>query len=87
MSSLESTPLRGTFVCSASGQVTQADRLTIELHRPTGNPPAILIKWPTQPSITSTDPKALASVATSVVRVLAEAQARLAKINTKGRRS
>ena len=26
----------------ASGQVTRVDRLTIELHQPTGSPPAIL---------------------------------------------
>jgi hypothetical protein len=67
----------------ASGQVTRVDRLTIELHQPTGSPPAILIKWPTQSSVTSTDPKGLASVAASVVRVMAEAQARLAKIRSK----
>jgi hypothetical protein len=66
----------------AAGEITRADRLTIELHQPTGSPPAILIKWPTQPSVTSTDPKGLVSVAASVVRVMAEAQARLARIRS-----
>jgi hypothetical protein len=40
----------------------------------------VLLRWPDHPSVTGTDPRALASVAASVVRVLAEAQARLAKI-------
>ena len=71
----------------ASGQVTRADRLTIELHQPTDNPPVIMINWPLAPSVTDPNPKALASIATSIVRILAEAQARLARISTKGRRS
>jgi hypothetical protein len=71
----------------ASGQVTRADRLTVELHQPPDAPPVILIKWPPARSVVEPSQKALASVAASVVRVLAEAQARLAKINTKGRRS
>ena len=73
--------------CDCRGGVTRADRLTVELHQPTSGPPAILIKWPTQPSVTGTDPKGLASGAASVVRIMAEAQARLAKIRSKGRRS
>jgi hypothetical protein len=75
----EVTVTTSSPIVLAAGEVTRADRLTIELHQPTGSPPAILIKWPTQPSITSTDPKGLANVAASVVRIMAQAQARLAK--------
>ena len=35
----------------ASGQVTRADRLSVELVKPTGTPPVILIKWPPLPSV------------------------------------
>jgi hypothetical protein len=45
-----------------------------------------MIHWPPAPSVTDPNPKALASIATSIVRILAEAHARLAKISTKGRR-
>jgi hypothetical protein len=43
----------------------------------------VLITWPDAPSVTSKDPRGLAGVAASVVRVLAEAQAQLAKIRSK----
>ena len=59
----------------------------VELIKPAGSPPTVLITWPAAPSVTNTDPRGLASIAAALVRVLAEAQARLAKINTKGRRS
>jgi hypothetical protein len=79
---LEVTVAISSPIVLAAGEVTRVDRLTIELHQPTGSPPAILIKWPSQPSVTSTDPNGLASVAASVVRVMAEAQARLARIRS-----
>jgi len=59
----------------------------VELIKPAGSPPTVLITWPAAPSVNNTDPRGLASIAAALVRVLAEAQARLAKINTKGRRS
>jgi hypothetical protein len=74
-------------IALASGQVTRADRLSIELVKPTDTPPVILINWPPRPSVVEPNPQALASLAASLVRVLAEAQVRLAKISTKGRRS
>jgi hypothetical protein len=68
----------------AAGQITPSgDTLRVELIRPAGNPPAVLITWPAAPSVTSTDPRGLAGVAASVVRLLAEAQARLAKDQAK----
>ena len=72
----------------ASSTITASgDLIRVELIQPAGSPPAVLITLPAAPSVTNAEPKALASVATSVVRVFADAQARLAKINTKGRRS
>jgi hypothetical protein len=70
----------------AAGQVTPADKIVITLARAAETPDAIMIHWPAAPSVTDPNPKALASIATSIVRILAEAQARLAKIGTKGRR-
>ena len=67
----------------ASGQITSADRLRVELHQPLDSPAFVLVCWPEAPSVTNTDPRGLASVAASVVRVIAEAQARLAKIRSK----
>lgn len=65
----------------AAGQITPSgDTLRVELIKPAGSPPAVLIIWPAAPSVTNTDPGGLASVAAAVVRVLAEAQARLTKI-------
>jgi hypothetical protein len=43
----------------------------------------MLVIWPAAPTVTNANPKALASIATSVVRILAEAQARLAQIRSK----
>jgi hypothetical protein len=67
----------------ASGQITKADALRVELHQPPDTPAFVLLRWPEHPSVTDTDPRGLASVAAAVVRVLAEAQAQLAKIRSK----
>jgi hypothetical protein len=68
----------------ASGAITTSgDLIRVELIQPTGSPPAVLIIWPAAPSVTRTDPQGLASVAASVVRVLARAQARLTRIRPK----
>jgi hypothetical protein len=71
----------------AAGQITRADRLAVGLVKPPDMPAAVLIRWPLKPSVVEPNPQALASLAASLVRVLAEAQVRLAKINMKGRRS
>jgi hypothetical protein len=67
-------------VVLAEGSISKADTLRVELHRPSDNPAFVLMVWPAAPSVANSNPKALASIATSVVRILAEAQARLAKI-------
>jgi hypothetical protein len=68
----------------ASGQITPSgDTVRIELIRPADNPPAVLITWPAASSVTNADQRGLANIATAVVRVMAEAQARLAKIKSK----
>jgi hypothetical protein len=67
----------------ASGAITPDDSPRVELHQPIGSPAFILVRWPEAPSITSTEPKALARMARSVVGILATAQARLAKVRSK----
>jgi len=71
----------------ASGQLTAADSLTVELIEPTGLPAAILIKWPAAPSVVAPNPRALANVASAVVRILAGAQAKVATIKARGGKS
>jgi hypothetical protein len=74
---------RSSPIVLAAGQITRADRLTIELVKPPDKPAAVLIKWPPARSVVEPNPKALASVAVSVVRVLGEAQAALAKMGSR----
>ena len=56
---------------AAGGQVTPADKIVITFVRAIEAPDAIMIHWPRAPSITNSNPKALASIATSIVRMLA----------------
>ena len=58
----------------ATGNVTSADTLTIELVTPPDAPQVILIRWPGAPSVT--DQRRLAEVARAVTTVLAEAIAK-----------
>ena len=62
----------------ASGQITAADRLSVELVQAIETPSTILIRWPDAPSVT--DPRKFGAVANAVVAILAEARARLATI-------
>jgi len=64
----------------ASGNVNRRDVLAVELHQPIGSPTFILVRWPSAPTVTDANPKALATIAASVVRLLGEAQARLATL-------
>ena len=64
----------------ASGQVTRADRLSVELVKPTDTPPVILIKWPPLPSVV--EPVKLQATVAAIIKVLAAAQNR-----TRGRRA
>jgi hypothetical protein len=58
-------------ITMAAGQVTPADKIVITFVRATEAPDAIMIHWPRAPSITNSNPKALASSAKSLVRMLA----------------
>jgi hypothetical protein len=68
----------------ADGKITKADTLRVELHQPVDHPAIILLRWPEAPSVCDPDPRAVSGVAASIVRILAEAQARLAKIRAAG---
>jgi hypothetical protein len=64
----------------AEGQITgHGDRLTIDLVKPTDSPPVVMLRWPAAPSVCDPNPKALASVAAAMVRILAEAQTAIRK--------
>jgi hypothetical protein len=54
--------------------------LRVELRRPIGSPSFVLVVWPTGPIVTYANPKALANIAAAMVRLMAEAQARLATL-------
>jgi hypothetical protein len=56
------------------------DQLSIELHQPLDSPSFVMVVWPAKPSVTAATPKALAALASAMVRTLATAQAELAKI-------
>jgi hypothetical protein len=43
-----------------------------------------MIKWPPAPSVLAPDPKALAALASAMVRTLAEAQAQLTQLRRRG---
>jgi hypothetical protein len=60
----------------ASGQITAADQLKVELVQSIETPAAILISWPEAPSVT--DPQKLADVIDATVAILARARAALA---------
>ena len=60
----------------AVGEVTKSDQLVIELVQRPDTSPAILIKWPPQPTVT--DPATLRSTVAAIVRVLGAAQIELA---------
>jgi hypothetical protein len=60
----------------AVGSVTQSDRLVVELVQRPDTPAAILIKWPSQPTVT--DPGKLTATIAAIVRVLGTAQIEMA---------
>ena len=63
----------------ASGALTRSgDTISIELHQPLDSPSFVTVVWPAKPSVTVATPKALAALASAMVRTLAEAQAELA---------
>jgi hypothetical protein len=63
----------------ASGPITRSGAsLTVELHQPLDSPSFVMVVWPAKPSVTAATPKALAALASAMVRCLAEAQTELA---------
>jgi hypothetical protein len=68
----------------AGGALTRSgDRLTVELHQPADTPAVVLLRWPAAASVVDPNPKSLAAVAASMVRILAEAQAKVAEIKSR----
>jgi hypothetical protein len=67
---------RGSDRLLATGAVSRSDHLAVELIERPDTPTAILIKWPTQPTVT--DPAKLTSTVAAIVRVLGAAQIELA---------
>ena len=64
----------------ASGALNRSgDRLRVDLHQPADSPSFVMAVWPAaKPSVTAPTPKALAALASAMVRTLAEAQTELA---------
>lgn len=62
----------------ASGQVTHADALRVELREPDEFPASILIIWPAAPSVV--DPRRFGATANAVARLMATAITKLAEI-------
>jgi hypothetical protein len=55
----------------ASGALTRSgDTISIELHQPLDHPSFVMVVWPTKPSVTAATPKALAALASAMVRCL-----------------
>jgi hypothetical protein len=67
----------------ASGQITPTDHLTVELVAPDDMPAIVRIVWPAAPTITT--PTRYAEVASTAMRLLAEASTTLARIRARRR--
>ena len=68
----------------ASGALTRSgDTLSIELHQPETMPAVVRIVWPTAPTITT--PARYNEVASTAMRLLAEASTMLARIKASKR--
>jgi hypothetical protein len=67
-----------TGTINASG-----DTLSVELVEPADAPPAVLIRWPAAPTITT--PARYNEVASTAIRLLAEASTTLARIKASKR--
>ena len=62
----------------ATGRITAADQLSVELVQPTDAPMVILIKWPGAPSVTSV--RTFPVAALTCIALLDDAMQRLANI-------
>ena len=80
---LGGTPSSNPDRCLAVGAVTQSDQLVIELVKQRDTSDAIMIKWPSRPTVT--DPATLTSTVAAIVRVLGTAQIELAARRAAGK--
>jgi hypothetical protein len=67
-----------TVVPLASGPITPADQLSVELIQAIETPDMILIRWPTAPTVS--DPRRFPVAAVAVIAILDDAMKRLAAI-------
>ena len=68
----------------ASGPITRSgDTISIELHKPDSMPAAVRIVWPTAPTITT--PARYNEVASTAMKLLAEASTTLARLKASRR--
>ncbi len=67
-----------TTTTLSTGQVTRADTLTVELHRPATEPVFILVRWPAAPSVAS--PDNFNELVAATFRVLADARTNLSRM-------
>jgi hypothetical protein len=68
----------------ASGALTRSgDTISIELHQPDSMPAVVRIVWPTAPTITT--PARYKEVASTAMRLLAEASTMLARLKASRR--
>jgi hypothetical protein len=70
------TPSKSTKL--ARGKITRAHEVVVTLEEPEGAPPAILIHWPNQPTVTT--PHQLPATVAKTMNVLARASVRLTHI-------
>jgi hypothetical protein len=67
----------------SNGPINGADSITVELIEPDANPPVVRVVWPTAPTITT--PAQYNEVASTAMRLLAEASTVLARIRASKR--
>lgn len=71
-------------VVLAGGPITRSgDRLRVELHQPADSPSFVMVRWPDAPTITTTT--RYTEMASTAMRLLAEASTTLARIKAIGR--
>ena len=77
----ESERSRSKKTTLSHGQINGADPISIELIEPASMPTAVRIVWPTAPTITT--PARYNEVASTAMRLLADASTALARIKSK----
>ena len=75
--------MRSSSITLAHVPINGADTITIKVIQPDSHPPVVRIVWPTAPTITT--PARYLDVASSAMRLLAEAGTVLARIKASKR--